>query len=44
MNPDLLLALAVAAGLGIGWGAVRTWLTWRVASDPSAARLAPVNA
>jgi CubicO group peptidase (beta-lactamase class C family) len=34
MNPDIGLSLAVVAFLGIGWGAVRTWLTWRVASAP----------
>ncbi len=34
MNPDIALALAVVAVLGIGWGAIRTWRTLRVTTAP----------
>lgn len=44
MNPDLLVSLAVIAVLGLGWGAVRTWLTWRVAAGPPALHEAPAPA
>jgi len=33
-SPDLVLALLIVAALGLGWGAVRTWLTLGVARSP----------
>jgi hypothetical protein len=37
-SPDLMLSLAVAAILGVGWGAVRTWLSRRVAAGRQTTR------
>lgn len=44
MNPDLVLAIGLIAVLGVGWGVIRTWLTWRVAAGAPVPREAPAPA